>query len=235
MIKKGIRKIFRLCGFQVSKIEKNTKKLNATYPDLIDKDATIIDSEFYNKVLIGAHSSIYKTRIIGNKSVVIGNNTAINGPATEIHSVINSVKIGNFCSIASGTVIQENNHNHQAITTYYIKARVFGEDHGVDAVSKGAITIGNDVWIGAKATILSGVTIGDGAVIAANSIVTKDVPPYAIVGGNTAKIIKYRFSDEIIEKLLEIQWWNWDIEKIQRNKDLFYGDLTIEKLNKIVE
>jgi virginiamycin A acetyltransferase len=82
---------------------------------------------------------------------------------------------------------------------------------------KGDTEIANDVWIGYEAIIMPGVKIGDGAIIAAKSAVTKDVPPYTIVGGNPAKIIRLRFSDEIIEVLLEIAWWNWDLEKITRN------------------
>jgi virginiamycin A acetyltransferase len=83
--------------------------------------------------------------------------------------------------------------------------------------------IGNDVWVGYKATIMSGVTIGDGAIIAAHSVVTKDVEPYAIVGGNPAKLIKKRFSEERIQQLLEMAWWNWDIEKISANVAVLTG------------
>lgn len=82
---------------------------------------------------------------------------------------------------------------------------------------KGDTVVGNDVWIGYESVIMPGVTIGDGAVIAAKSVVTKDVPPYTIFGGNPAQVIKQRFDDDIIEKLLEIAWWNWDIKKISAN------------------
>ena len=82
---------------------------------------------------------------------------------------------------------------------------------------KGDIVIGNDVWIGHNATIMAGVKIGDGAIIATNSTVVKDVEPYAIVGGNPASEIKKRFQKSIIEKLLELKWWDWDIEKITQN------------------
>ena len=82
---------------------------------------------------------------------------------------------------------------------------------------KGDINIGNDVWIGYNATMMAGVTIGDGAIIATNATVIKDVEPYSIVGGNPAKEIKKRFSEDIISKLLELKWWNWDIEKITKN------------------
>lgn len=83
--------------------------------------------------------------------------------------------------------------------------------------------IGNDVWIGLEAVILPGITIADGAVIAAGAVVTKDVPPYAVVGGNPATILKFRFCPEIIAALLQIRWWDWTDEKIAANRDLFDG------------
>jgi acetyltransferase-like isoleucine patch superfamily enzyme len=98
----------------------------------------------------------------------------------------------------------------------------------------GDIEIGNDVWIGAHSTIMSGVKIGNGAVVAAKSVVTKDVPPYAIVGGNPARIIKYRFDKSQIEKLLNISWWDWDEDKIRENAELMWSsdvDKFIENTN----
>lgn len=97
---------------------------------------------------------------------------------------------------------------------------------------KGDIIIENDVWIGAKSTIMSGVTIHSGSVIAAGSTVTKDVPPYAIVAGNPGRVIKYRFSEERIQKLLEINWWEWEDQKIQDNAILMWSD-NIEEFIKI--
>lgn len=92
---------------------------------------------------------------------------------------------------------------------------------------KGDIVIENDVWIGAHSSVMSGVTIGNGAVVAANSVVTKDVPPYAIVAGNPAEVKKYRFSPREIDMLLEIQWWNWPEEKIRRESVLLWsGNIT---------
>ncbi|HEX5667190.1 MAG TPA: CatB-related O-acetyltransferase, partial [Chitinophagaceae bacterium] len=88
---------------------------------------------------------------------------------------------------------------------------------------KGNTVIGNDVWIGYNATIMAGVTIGDGAIIATNSTVTKDVAPYSIVGGNPVQEIRRRFPDEVVQKLLEIRWWDWDAEKITRNVQYLTG------------
>jgi virginiamycin A acetyltransferase len=198
-------------------------------PHLVDASAKVQYSELRGAVRVGPRSLINKVLFDGKIS--IGSNTTINGPGTEFYSIHHPIRIGNFCSIARGTAIQEHNHDAECITTYFIKYRIFNEKYGTDAVSKGPVTIGNDVWIGTQSTILTGVTIGNGAIVAANSVVSKDVPPYAIVGGTPAKVLKYRFSDEIIAKLLEIEWWNWDLDKIKRNKDLFYGNLSIEKLN----
>jgi acetyltransferase-like isoleucine patch superfamily enzyme len=112
------------------------------------------------------------------------------------------------------------NHRTDWVTTYpfgVVNKNIFNKVDGVGHPStKGDVIIGNDVWIGDFVTIMSGVTIGDGAVIANNSHVVKDVEPYSIVGGNPAKFIRYRFTKEQIEKLLEIKWWYWDDEKINK-------------------
>lgn len=125
--------------------------------------------------------------------------------------------IGRFCCIADGVIILlGGNHRIDWVTTYpfNIIFEEFKEIKGHPA-TKGDVIIGNDVWIGQQAMILSGVNIGDGAVVAARSVVTKNVEPYTIVGGNPARPIRRRFSEEIIHRLLKIQWWNWDIEKIK--------------------
>ena len=239
LINRVIKKIKR--SFNVGKpTEVNSKLDNANIissivncKELVDNSAVVQYSELFGNVTIGARSLINKTVLSGN--IKVGSNTTINGPGTEFYSVHNPITIGNFCSIARGTAIQENNHNTELLTTYFIKFRVFGEPYGTDAVSKGEINIGNDVWIGTGCTILTGVTIGDGAVLAANSVVTTDIPAYAIAGGTPAKVIKYRFSEDIIARLLDIKWWNWDIEKIKRNKPLFYEQPTLESLDNIID
>lgn len=144
--------------------------------------------------------------------------------------------IGKFCMIASDAKFIMNGANHltNALTTYPFAIFGNGWEKAMDGKSypqKGDITIGNDVWIGYNATIMAGVTIGDGAIIATNSTVIKDVEPYSIVGGNPAAEIKKRFSAETISKLLELKWWNWDIEKITANLQCL-TDADIQKLIK---
>jgi acetyltransferase-like isoleucine patch superfamily enzyme len=132
------------------------------------------------------------------------------------------VVIGKYCSVAYGvTIVASGEHNYRGVANFPFAAVLKG-NVDQDTFSKGPVRVGNDVWIGANATILSGVTIGDGAVVAAGSVVTESVPPYAIVGGVPAKIIKYRFPVETIERLIQLGWWNWRPEIIEQNMSLFY-------------
>lgn len=135
------------------------------------------------------------------------------------------VVIGKFCSIADGVRFVFGHHRTDCVTTFPLRALCFGGAPHEDSKSKGRIEIGNDVWIGANALILSGVKIGHGAVIAAGSVVSKSIPPYSIFGGVPAKLIKLRLRDDQIFQLSKIQWWDWPIEKIKENEGLFYGDV----------
>lgn len=137
--------------------------------------------------------------------------------------------IGKFCMIASGATFIMNGANHlsKAISAYPFAIFGNGWEDAMEGKSypiKGDTVIGNDVWIGYNATILAGVTIGDGAIIATNATVTKDVEPYSIVGGNPAKLIRKRFSEEEIEKLLMLKWWDKDIEWITQNVQKLTGN-----------
>jgi acetyltransferase-like isoleucine patch superfamily enzyme len=137
--------------------------------------------------------------------------------------------IGKFCSISGGVnILLGGNHRSDWVTTFpfgHIHQNTFNKFNGEGhPATKGDVTIGNDVWICAHVTIMSGVTIGDGAIIARNSHVVKDVEPYTLVGGNPAKYIKHRFNPEQIKKLLEIKWWNWDDNKINENLYLLCND-----------
>ena len=136
--------------------------------------------------------------------------------------------VGRFSSIASGvTILLGGNHQTNWVTTYPFMsfsewpsaARIQGHP-----TTKGDVNIGNDVWIGLDAFILSGVSIGDGAVIGARATVTKDVPPYAIVAGNPARVVKYRFDQATIQKLLTIAWWNWSDVEINRAMSFLLSD-----------
>lgn len=143
------------------------------------------------------------------------------------------LKIGNYCSIAPEVMfILNSEHPTNYISTYPFKARIL--DIGEEAISKGDITVKDDVWIGYRSTILSGVTIGQGAVIAAGAVVVKDVPPYAIVGGVPAKIIKYRFSDDIINKLVKVDFEKFDKNKIIRIKEMLYEPITDSNIDAII-
>ncbi len=143
-------------------------------------------------------------------------------------STIDRLIIGKFCSIATGVKFMmggTQGHNYDWIAAYPLDE--FDDDFdGYTNVApkahklKGDTVIGNDVWIGAEALIMPGIHISDGAVIAARTVVTKNVGPYEIWGGNPGKIIKKRFSEEHIAKLLEIKWWNWDLETLKHNLSL---------------
>lgn len=138
-------------------------------------------------------------------------------------------KVGKFCSLGDHlTVWLGGNHNTNWVSTYpfgHLYTDVFNtfDGHGCPS-TKGDVVVGNDVWMGSNVTIMSGVTIGDGAVIANNSHVVKNVKPYTIVGGNPAQFIKNRFSEEQINKLLNIKWWDWDDEKINKYAPLLSSD-----------
>jgi virginiamycin A acetyltransferase len=149
----------------------------------------------------------------------IGFGTRITGPAFIDSKKEAPVIIGKYCAIAHNLRIRVRNHY-----TGYINLQCnFQSKHGFPSLytTKGSIVIGNNVWIGDNVIILSGVKVGDGAVIGAGSVVTKDVAPYAIAVGNPARVIKKRFSDEIINSLIKIHWWDWSEEKITKNRAFF--------------
>ncbi|PFB39909.1 acetyltransferase [Bacillus thuringiensis] len=137
------------------------------------------------------------------------------GPTIFLGNDETKLKIGKFCSLGEEVVfILGGEHRADWITTAPFNA-LFDEGAHVTTgqhSSKGDIVVGNDVWMGYQSCVLSGVTIGNGAIIGAKSVVTKDVPPYAIVAGNPAKLIRYRFSKDVIEKLEHIDWWEWELD-----------------------
>jgi virginiamycin A acetyltransferase len=129
--------------------------------------------------------------------------------------------IGRFCSIAAETRFIMNGGNHPTdwLTTYPFPIFGGGWETAMPErwPMKGDTVVGNDVWFGYGALIMPGVTIGNGAIIASGSVVTRDVPPYAIIGGNPASVLRYRFDEQTIRRLESIRWWNWEIEKVTRH------------------
>ena len=146
--------------------------------------------------------------------------------------------IGKFCQIASGIKIIMNGANHRmnSVTTYPFNIMGNGWEKVTpkleDLPFKGDTVIGNDAWIGQNVTILPGVHIGDGAIIGANSVVTKDIPAYHIAAGNPCKVIRKRFSEELINYLEEVKWWNWEEEKIFKNLEILCSS-DLEKIKTI--
>ena len=143
---------------------------------------------------------------------------------------VDKLIIGKYCSIGSGAVfVMGGNQGHRAdwVSTFpfYYQANIF-KDAKNSYEKVGNTTIGNDVWIGSEAMIMPGITIGSGAIIAARAVVTKDVEPYAVVGGNPAEFIKYRFTEERISELLKLKWWNWSEEKVKANVGMLCSEPT---------
>ena len=178
---------------------------------------------------------VYLKNVIENPNIQIGDFTIYNDFVHDprdfqknnvlYHYPINKDKlvIGKFCSIACGAKFLFNSANHrlQSLSTYTFPLFYEEWEQEMNLTeawdNKGDIIIGNDVWIGYDAVILAGVTIGDGAIIGTRAVVTKDVPPYTIVGGVPAKPIRKRFSDEDIALLLELKWWDWSVDKISNS------------------
>ena len=193
----------------------------------------------------GDKETVYLKSVVTDPSITVGDFTMYNDFVNDprefeknnvlYHYPINhdKLKIGKFCSIACGAKFLFNSANHtvKSLSTYPFP--IFFEEWGLDVKditsawdNKGDIVIGNDVWIGYEAVIMSGVTIGDGAIIGTRALVTNDVPPYTIVGGVPAKQIRKRFPEEIISELLKLKWWDWTFKKISQNMEFIKnGDL----------
>ena len=199
------------------------------------------------------HSTVYLQNVVDDPSIVVGDYTIyddfVNDPRdfqrnnVLYHYPINHEKlvIGRFCSIACGAKFLFNsaNHTQRSLSTYIFP--VLFEEWNLDVEripeawdNKGDIIIGNDVWIGYEAVVLAGVTIGDGAIVAARAVVTKDVPPYTIVGGLPAKPIRRRFSEEDIAQLLELRWWDWPEEKLTKSIHAIQSG-NLEELKRIAD
>lgn len=201
----------KLISLVLSKYRKYFRKNNA-----IRRGAEVVNTSFGSFINISRNAFLSSSSIEDYTSV--GRNTII----------INS-EIGKFCSISWNVTIGATKHDYSRLTTHafpYIKYYGFvNKDNRFRVTTK----VGHDVWIGANVIIMPGVSIGNGAVIGAGSIVTKDVQPYEIVFGLPAKHKGYRFTPEIIKKIEELQWWNWDKTKIEENIGLFRNTVESNK------
>lgn len=184
----------------------------------------------------GDRETVYLKNVVTDPNITVGDYTMYNDFVNDprlfernnvlYHYPVNRDRlvIGKFCSIACGArfLFTSANHSLRSLSTYPFP--LFFEEWGLDKAdvtdawdNRGDIVVGNDVWIGYEAVVLSGVTIGDGAIIGTRAVVTKDVPPYTIVGGVPASPIRKRFDDRTIAVLLRLRWWDWPRERISRN------------------
>lgn len=187
----------------------------------------------------GHKAFLGKINILENVKINVGIRTYFSGNGTIRGN--SSVNIGSYSAIAEGCFINSSNDSHPmdypSLFGFKTERRLREDNmllplkHKSLSQKKTDITIGNDVWICRNARILNGVIIGDGCVIAENSFVNKDCEPYGVYAGLPAKLIKYRFSEQIIEQLLEIKWWNWSYQKIKDNTKFFDTDLRLYKGN----
>lgn len=181
----------------------------------------------------------YLRNVISNPGIVVGEYTYYDDPEGyenfernvlyHFPFIGDQLVIGRFCAIARGVrfIMNGANHRMSGFSTYPFNIFGGGWERSTPAPGdlpfKGDTVVGNDVWIGYDALLMPGVNVGDGAIIAARSVVVEDVPPYTIVGGNPARPIRRRFPDEVVDELLRIAWWNWDAERISRNLESIVG------------
>ena len=200
----------------------------AKYPDL---------NSVY--MIPGVTRTVFLKNIITNPQIIVGDYTYYDDPEDTssfeknvlylFDFIGDKLIIGKFCQIATGVrfIMNGGAHAINGISTFPFK--ICGgawKDAALNGQFKGDTIIGNDVWIGNSVTIMPGIKIGDGAIIGTGSVVTKDVPAYTIVGGNSAKEIRKRFDDETIEFLVNVRWWDWPIDKITEHLDvLVNGDI----------
>jgi acetyltransferase-like isoleucine patch superfamily enzyme len=197
---------------------------NSQYPCLITNSDCNIET-------IDEGCRISDARCYGE--IVLGRFTTITGPGTVIKSLKEKIHIGSFSSIGQNVCIVDFNHNFDRVTSCFVNYLLFQDEFVTDLLTKGPVIIEEDVWVGSNSLILPGVKIGRGAIIGGGSVVTKDIPSYSIAIGNPAKVVSMRFNPLIIDQLEKSKWWEWSIEKIHQNKEIFNLNLNKSTLEEI--
>ena len=195
--------------------------------------ARITASSLHGPVRIEEYVRLHRVEISG--PVGVGRNSSLWGPGIHVLTRTEPVEIGNFCSIARNVSVHGYLHDHQRISSYHVGRNILGRPIEEELVSRGPTRVGHDVWIGAGSHVMAGVEIGDGAVIGAGSVVTRDIPPYAVAVGTPAEAVRFRFSPEIIRRLQNSRWWEWSHEEIREREGLFLAPLTQELLDRYLD
>lgn len=201
--------------------------VNPKYP------CSIIESKC-NFEIVNEGCKISEARCYGN--IILGRFVTITGPGTVIKALKEKIYIGSFSSIGQNVCIVDFNHLFERVTSSFIHHLIFEKDFCNDLITKGPVVIEEDVWIGSNTVILPGITIGRGSIIGAGSVVTNDIPKYSIAYGNPAKVHTKRFDDEKTQYLEDLKWWEWSIDEIVKNKNLFsvnLKDYNVDELLKL--
>jgi acetyltransferase-like isoleucine patch superfamily enzyme len=197
----------------------------------ISKKCTLIESQLHGGVCLQKGVTVRGVLLRGD--VDIGAYTSIMGPNTIVSAGISNIQIGKYCSIARRVTILASGHCSDRIMTATVGKRLVGKKLLGTSCSRGAIQIGHDVWVGTNAVILDGVSIGNGAVIGANAVVTKDIPAYAVAVGVPARVIKYRFDKKVIERLQDLMIWDFPENVLIKNLEIFEQPLNENILERL--
>ena len=224
----------------MSGFEKQNEKALIPASCQVYEGAKIKNSKLRESVVVGEdsyiESCVFGNHVQINRRNLIDHSTLGDYTYTGVNTVIKHALIGKYCSISWNVSVTGNLHDYTTLSPHpFTHFSSFGFAEQSTPLDYKEVSIGNDVWIGMNACVLPGIRIGHGVVIGAGSVVTKDVPDYAVVAGNPARIIKYRFEKEVIDVLLKAQWWNWPDSVMKEHVHLFENNIDIETCKQIIE